>query len=247
MIGHHPQHRRRVGGGEQLEQLLADALAGQLGQMRGEARGGAQAVRIGRALAVVRVEAEEAQQAQVILLDAPRRLADEAHPPRLEVPPAVEGVVDRAVGVAEHGVHGEVAPRGVGRPVVGEGHAGAPAVGLHILAQRGDLEGVMVAHRRDRAVVQPRRNGLQPGPSQQRHHRLGRVGRGDVHVLHRPAEQRVAHAAADEANLGALGPQSRQDRPRVVAQHPVLRRNPAGRAHAGYSRMTSLGRTSPPS
>ena len=53
--------------------------------------------RVGRALAVGGVEAEEAQDAQIVLGDARRRIADEAHAPRREIGKPADIVVDGAV------------------------------------------------------------------------------------------------------------------------------------------------------
>src|SRR3546814_20885762 len=51
-----------------------------------------------------------------------------------------EEVAEAAVGAARQGVEGEVSARRIGLPVVGEGDDGAPPVGLHVAAQRGDRE-----------------------------------------------------------------------------------------------------------
>ena len=51
----------------------------------------------GGALAIGGVEAEEAQDAQIVLGDARCRLADEAHAPRRDVVEPADVVVDRAV------------------------------------------------------------------------------------------------------------------------------------------------------
>ena len=53
--------------------------------------------RIGRAVAIGGMEAEEPQDAQIILGDARRRRADEAHAPRGEIVEAADIIVDRAV------------------------------------------------------------------------------------------------------------------------------------------------------
>ena len=72
-------------GDEELEDLHAHALARQLLEAgaRRDARG--EPLRVRSALAISGVEAEEAQDAQVVLGDARCRLADEAHAPRLNI------------------------------------------------------------------------------------------------------------------------------------------------------------------
>ena len=92
-------------------------------------------------------EAEEAQDAQVVLADALGGIADEAHAPRREIGVAAERIEHLAVGVAVERVDGEVAPAGVGRPVVGEGDGGVAAVRLDVLAQRRHLVGATAGDR----------------------------------------------------------------------------------------------------
>ena len=58
-----------------------------------------------------------------------------------EIGVAAERIEHLAVGAAIERVDGEVAPARVGRPVVGEGHRGMPAVRLDVLAQRRHLVG----------------------------------------------------------------------------------------------------------
>ena len=53
--------------------------------------------RVERALAIGGMEAEEAQDAQVVFRDARGGVADEAHAPRLDVGEPADIVVDRAV------------------------------------------------------------------------------------------------------------------------------------------------------
>ena len=86
------------------------------------------------------LEAEEAQKTKHVLGDAGARVADEAHPAGQRILHPAEGVVEGAVDRAEQGVHREVTARRVDHPVVGEGDAGVPAEGFHIVTERGDLE-----------------------------------------------------------------------------------------------------------
>ena len=79
----------------------------------------------------------------MVLGDALERLADEAHAARRDVGLAAEIIEDLAaerVGVER--VDGEVAARGVVRPIVGEGDGGAAAVGVDVAAQGGDFDTV---------------------------------------------------------------------------------------------------------
>ena len=95
-LDHQAERGQRVLRREQLGHLGLDALAreaaqpGRGGGTGGERRG------IGRRPAVVGEEAEEAQDAQIVLGDARRGVADEAHPARREIGPAAEIVVEPA-------------------------------------------------------------------------------------------------------------------------------------------------------
>src|SRR6478735_2257176 len=82
-LRHLRERRHGVPGEEELEHLDAHALARQLIEAgaRRDARG--EPLRVRSALAIGGVEAEEAQDAQIVLGDARCRLANEAHPPRL--------------------------------------------------------------------------------------------------------------------------------------------------------------------
>ena len=83
-LAHAHQRRHRMHRDQQLEHLGAHALARQRLEARARGDAGRQAGGIGQpAVAVGGVEAEEAQDAQIILRDPPRRIADEAHAPHL--------------------------------------------------------------------------------------------------------------------------------------------------------------------
>ena len=69
-------------------------------------------------------------------------IADEAHAARDQIVDAAVIIEDLAIGAGIERVHGEVAPRGILFPVVGEGDDGMAAVGLDVAAQGGDLEGL---------------------------------------------------------------------------------------------------------
>ena len=81
------------------------------------------------------MKAEEAQDAQIILGDAGRGIADEAHAARVQIGKAADIVVHRAVARHRQRVDGEVAPLRVVLPVAAERDLGLAAEGLDILAQ----------------------------------------------------------------------------------------------------------------
>ena len=122
----------------------------------------------------------------------------------VQVGDAVEVVEHRAVTRHRHCVDGEVAPRRVRPPVVGEGDHGMPAVGLDVAAQGGDLEAPSSGDRRHRAVVEPGRHGADARCVQRRVPARGTRGR-QIDVGDGTARQRVAHGAADHPRLGHSG------------------------------------------
>ena len=86
------------------------------------ARPATQAVpaRSGSPVAIGGMEAEEAQDAQIVLGDARAGIADEAHAARFEIGKPADVVVHRAVGIDRQRVDGEVAPLRVALPVAAE-------------------------------------------------------------------------------------------------------------------------------
>ena len=142
----------------------------------------------------------------------------------------------------------EVAAARVGRPVVGEGDGGVAAVRLHVLAQRGDLVGHVVGDDGDRAMGDAGRHGSEAGGFGGGDHLLGRRGGGDVDVDHRPAEQRVAHGAADGAGRE---PSARQRGEHGLclrarrASSASLRRGGAGAAMARRRYLSCAGLDAP--
>ena len=102
--------------------------------------------------------------------------------------------------------------RGVLGDVGREGDGGVAAEGLDVAAEGRDLERLAVADDGDGAVVDAGRHRVQAGGRGQRHHRLGAGVGGEVDVGDRAAEQRVAHAAADEERAVAGPGQDGADR-----------------------------------
>ena len=103
----------------------------------------------------------------------------------------------------------------------GVGDDRAAPVGLDVAAEGGHLEGRALDDHRDRAVIEPGRHRVEPGaPRASAVTRSGgRVG-GDVDIGDRRADERVAHAAADEPGLVAGLHQHRADRLRRGAGEP---------------------------
>src|SRR4030081_846586 len=106
------------------------------------------------------METEEPQDPQIVLRDTRCRLADEAHAPQLEIDPAADIIVDRAVARDRERVHGEVAALRIAPPVAAERDLGATPVGLDILAQGGDLVRTALGNDRDGAMLDAGRHRL---------------------------------------------------------------------------------------
>ena len=137
----------------------------------------------------------------MVLADALLGLADEAHAARLKIgDPAVivEQFAVQRVGVER--VDGEVAARGVLGPVGGEGDLGMAAVGVHVGAQRGDLDDGAVGDGGDRAMRQPGGYRLDARFFEVSDGPRGLEDRGAIEIVGGQAEQPVAHRTADEAD-----------------------------------------------
>ena len=167
------------------------------------------------------MEAKEAQYAQIILAHPVFGQADKADAAGAQIGDAADRVGDIARRIRVKRVHGEVAPGRVLLDPVGKGDDGAAAIGLHVAAKGRDLMRDAIGDQRDGAMVDPGRNGAQPLGPGQRHHPLGaRIGR-DVDIRHRPPQQPVAHAAADQPGLMPGAGQHRQHRLRAFGRDPV--------------------------
>ena len=138
-------------------------------------------------------------------------------------------VVDRAIARRRQRIDGEIAPFGVGLPVAAEFDLGMAAIGFDVLAQRRDLERMLVDHDGHRAVLDAGRHGLEA----RRRHALQTssgtavVATSTSHDRH--AQQRVAHRAADDARLLAVAIEHSEQRAATApdvsqAALPSLRR-----------------------
>ncbi len=201
MLQHQGHHRHRIGQREKLEPFVRDPLARQGHEVVGTFGAGCKARRIHLAREARR-KAEEAQDPQMILGDALQRFADEPHPPRFKVGKSAEIVLHLAGRRIEvERVDGEIAPRRILAPVVGEADGGMPPIGRQIGTQGGDFQRLAGAHRGDRPVGDTRRNGLDPRRPAAPHDFVGAEQGRDIDVGDGGAQQSVAHRAADQARL----------------------------------------------
>ena len=216
VFDHQRDRRARVGHRQQLQQLVGDPLAGQRHQVARTGRAGGKRIRVGTIAAEARLEAEEAQDAEMILGNPLEGIADEAHPPRRQIGDAAEIVGHRARDrVRGERVDGEVAACRILAPVVGIGDGGVPPVGRDVAAQRRHLHRAPVEDNPDGAVRQPRRRGpdRQADAARALRDRFRHQPGGEIEVERRCPAQRVAHPSADEAGC-ALRCIERVEQPR---------------------------------
>ena len=120
-LQHQRQRRHRIGQRQQQAQFHGDPLAAQRHQIIGAGRAGRQPVGI-NVPRKTRGETEEAQDPQMIFGNALQRIADEAHAARRQIVKAAPIIIDHAVrqmGIKR--VDGEIPPRRILAPVIGEG------------------------------------------------------------------------------------------------------------------------------
>ena len=137
---HQPHGRGRIGQSEQFEQLVGDALARQGHQVVGASGAGVERRASGSPWPK---RAWKRKKRRMRRWSSAMRWSGspmKRHGARRGRRPAeiVEQLAAERVGVER--VDGEVAPRGVGRPVVGEGDGGAAAVGRDVAAQGGHFD-----------------------------------------------------------------------------------------------------------
>jgi hypothetical protein len=217
-IVHQADSRHRIGQSEDAEQFHRHAFAADAFQRFGQFAAGRQCPVFGLA-SEARLEAEIAQDAQVIFANALARIADKAHPARLQIGQPAEEIGDlQRFWMGIERVDGEIAPCRILAPVVGEGDRRAASIGADVAAQRGDLDRAGFENGRNGAVLDPGRHGTDTGVAAQIDHLFGPMERRAIDIGHGDAEQRVAHRAADPAHrvgperrgklrkIGALGP-----------------------------------------
>ncbi len=208
---HDPQRRHRTGCRQELQELLVDALGRQLRQQPRLPSAGGEAGFVQHAAAEAGMEAEEAQNAQMVLGDARRGPADKDDSLSQDIPVTICKIVDFTPRVAVERVHGEVAATGVFLPVVMEGDAGPAAIGLDIVAERRHLIGAMVGDDRHRAVGDAGRVDMQAPRLAGRRHLLGRQRGGEIDLADGKAHEGVANSAARHPRLAAGRGDCRED------------------------------------
>jgi hypothetical protein len=107
------------------------------------------------------VEAEKAEDTQVILRDALQWVTDKADPALLKVGDSSKIIKKlSACRIGEKGVDGKIPAGRIFFPVIGEGDDCAPSIGVEVTPKRRDFERMTVTDRRHRPMFDPRWNGL---------------------------------------------------------------------------------------
>ena len=156
------------------------------------------------------MKTKEAQDAQIIFRNPFRRLADESHAARGDVGDAADIVIDRAVRRHRQRVDGEIAARGVFRPIPAEYDLGLAAVSFDIAAQRRDLEWLAVNDDGNGAVFDAGRFRFQPGRFDAAHDLFRQCSGRQVDFLDSALHERIAYRAADNARFFAVAIEQRE-------------------------------------
>ena len=230
----------------QLQDFGPYALARQPLEFVARADAGGKCRLVRRAIGIAGEKAEEAEHPQIILGDARRRIADEAHAPRPDVREPADEIDHFAVALEEQRVDRKVAPFRVRFPVAAKTHLGVAAEGLDVLAQRGDLERLAVHDNRNGAVFDAGGNGVEAGLARAAHDLVGHRRGRQIDLADLKTEQRIAHRAADHARFLAVLVEHRQKPHERIVRQPrhFLRGQALGRpAHLirpGTSRPSSM-------
>ncbi len=169
-------------------------------------------------------EADGAEHAERILLEAHARHADGADEARLEVLVPAEKIEHAAVGMPCHGVHGEVP---AGEVVLHRPHRdnllGMTAIRIEpILAVRGDLDALAIRDGGDPAELDAASNNVDARGEQRALGLLPGTGAAHVDVMARRAQQRVANPSADVPRLQAGALQSLEHAQRGIARNAAV-------------------------
>jgi len=181
-----------------LEELFRHALARKGGHARRIGCASLQSRRIIGFMPKARRKTKEPQDAQVIFLDAQRRVPNKAHPFRVQIFKPPDGIEEVAVFIGINRVHGKVAAHRIMHPVFCESDLRPSPKGLNIHPQRRDLVGTFVDDGCHGAVVNPGRNDLDVMRAQKVHHPVRVAVDGKIDIADGKTKQPVAHRPPDE-------------------------------------------------
>ena len=221
----------------EASRALRERIRGEAGKAPHPAAAGFEGVAIGRRPAEAGVEAEKSENAQIILAHPLFGVPDKANAARPQILDAAKIVDEPAAPIDTQGVDGEVAARGVFPKIVGEFDVRMASVAGDIPPERGDLERAAVDDRRHRAMVDACRNRFHLSGFEPFHDLIREERRRDIEIDLRVvlAQERIAHAAADEARRHAARGQHVHQLPAAVGREPGRRHD-----HRGGHRLSSL-------
>ena len=171
---HRAYGKTRIVQPQQLKQFVGYAFARQAFQAacRRLARGIGFPVHF--AAAEPREETKIAQDAQMILGNALRGIANETQTLCLQIGQTAEIVRNLArLRIRIERIDREIAPRRIFPPVVRKGHSGAAAVGGHVAPQGRDFERAPIGDGGDRAVINAGGHRFKPRRLEPLHHLFG--------------------------------------------------------------------------
>ena len=196
---------RWIGQGKQGLQFPADPLARQAFKRFRQFSAGFLRFRI-QIGPKARLEAEIAQDTQVILANALAGITDEPYAlcGKVFEPAEIVGDLQRR-GMDEQRVDGEIAPRCILAPVLCKCHGRTAAVGGYVMPQRRNLDITGISgrrhQRRNSPVVNAGGNSANARRFQPRDDLFGLQGRGSIDILHIHPHHRIAHGTANPADV----------------------------------------------
>ncbi len=233
----HPRHGGvGIGQAQQRGELGCDPLAAEALERRGEFGAGHFGVFV-KFRPEPRLEAEVAQDPQMILADPVVRIADEAHAARRKIVQPAEIVRDlQRLGMGIERVDGEIAPGRILFPALGECHGCAAPVCRDIAPQCGDLDWPACEDRGHGAVLDAGRHGADPCGAAQFDDLFGQQPGRTVDIVDRDPQQAVADCPADPADV--VRSQRRCERAQPIAPGPggigqASEHRPVPRAQSG--------------
>ncbi|TPV98057.1 MAG: hypothetical protein USCAAHI_02475 [Beijerinckiaceae bacterium] len=220
---------------KQLQKLGADSFAREAGKALPLTDSRRTSGGIERAFAEIGRKAKEAQDAQIVLLDAPRGLADETHFSRRDVGKAAGVIEEPSIACHRKRVHCKIAAQGIRLEITAEANGRMTAIGFYVLTQGCHFKSLFPRKQGYGAMLKAGRNGANARRFRPRHDRLRQKRGRQIDLAGCPAEERIAQGAADNAGFlacmiqrgqnGAQGLIAEQGRKRIGRRDaPVFRR-----------------------
>ena len=147
------------------------------------------------------MEPEKPQDAQIVFPDPLIGIFDEPDAAGEQIRQSAQRIDDHTIRSRIKRVHREIAAAGILDHRIGKGDDSAPAIRGHIAAKGRDLERGIFDNHSDCSMVYSGRDHLQPRRRGQLYDNIRPCIRRQVQIGDRCAQQRVAHATANEPRL----------------------------------------------